>query len=72
MQLVYLKGDMNLIGKRLRGRKGHFMPASLLASQFATLEPPGPDETVITVSAEPPLDAVVAAILAALPTAVPD
>lgn len=50
VQLVYLKGDMNLIGKRLRGRKGHFMPVSLLDSQFAALEEPGADERALTVS----------------------
>ena len=44
VRLVYLKGDMDLIGQRLRGRKHHFMPASLLESQFATLEEPGADE----------------------------
>ena len=37
MRLVYLKGDKGLIGQRLRARKNHFMPASLLDSQFATL-----------------------------------
>ena len=50
MRLVYLKGDMNLIGQRLRGRKDHFMPASLLDSQFAALEEPGADERALIVS----------------------
>jgi gluconokinase len=50
VQLVYLKGDMALIGQRLRGRKHHFMPASLLDSQFATLEEPGADEGALIVS----------------------
>jgi gluconokinase len=35
---VYLKGSRELIGERLRARKGHFMPPSLLDSQFAALE----------------------------------
>jgi len=64
---VYLTGSRPTLAARITGRKGHFMPASLLDSQLATLEPPDPDEQVITVSVEPPLDAVVAAILAALP-----
>ena len=34
---------------RLTGRPGHFMPAALLDSQLADLEPPGPDEQAITV-----------------------
>ena len=37
---VYLEGSKDLILKRLQARKGHYMPASLLDSQFATLEEP--------------------------------
>lgn len=40
VQLVYLKGDYELIQHRLRARHGHFMKADLLASQFAALEEP--------------------------------
>ena len=40
VQLVYLKGDFALISKRLARRRGHFMKADLLASQFAALEEP--------------------------------
>ena len=39
-QVVYLKGSMELIRTRISGRKGHFAGASILADQFATLEPP--------------------------------
>lgn len=46
---VYLAGDRELIATRLALRHGHFMPPALLDSQFATLEPPGPDERAITV-----------------------
>jgi carbohydrate kinase (thermoresistant glucokinase family) len=49
--LVYIEGENSLIRGRLEGRKGHFMPASLLASQFATLEPPAESEQAIVVSA---------------------
>jgi carbohydrate kinase (thermoresistant glucokinase family) len=49
VRLVYLKGSQDLIRRRLEQRRGHFMPASLLDSQFATLEEPGPDERPITV-----------------------
>jgi carbohydrate kinase (thermoresistant glucokinase family) len=50
VRLVYLKGDMALIGRRLQARKHHFMPASLLESQFATLEEPRADERPVIVS----------------------
>jgi carbohydrate kinase (thermoresistant glucokinase family) len=49
VRLVYLKGSTELIAARIAARHGHFMPASLLDSQFATLEEPGPDERPITV-----------------------
>ena len=37
---VYLKGNIEIILKRMQKRDGHFMPASLLESQFSTLEEP--------------------------------
>jgi gluconokinase len=37
---VFLNGSMELIRSRLAERKHRYMPASLLESQFATLEPP--------------------------------
>ena len=46
---VYLAGSRELIARRVAARQGHFMPAALLDSQFAALEPPGPDEHAITV-----------------------
>ena len=52
---VDLVGSHELIAQRMAARQGHYMPTSLLDSQFATLEPPGPDERVITVDVgEPP------------------
>jgi gluconokinase len=50
VRLVYLAGSQALIEQRMRARTGHFMPASLLDSQFRTLEEPGADENPITVS----------------------
>lgn len=47
LRFVYLQGDFDLLGARLAARVGHYMPASLLASQFAALEPPAPDEDAI-------------------------
>lgn len=49
--LVYLRGDPALIRRRLTQRRHHFMPASLLDSQFATLEEPGADEHPIVLDA---------------------
>jgi carbohydrate kinase (thermoresistant glucokinase family) len=40
LKWVYLKGDLATIEPRLASRRGHFMPPSLLASQFAALEEP--------------------------------
>ena len=66
VRLVYLKGDAALIERRIATRHEHFMPASLLASQFEALEEPGPDEHPITVSIEPSPREIVAHIIAAL------
>jgi ribose 5-phosphate isomerase A len=49
VRLVYLRGGRDLIAKHLAGRRGHFMPASLLQSQIDTLEEPGPDEDPLTI-----------------------
>ncbi|WP_228235784.1 gluconokinase [Allomuricauda sp. M10] len=46
MAFVYLEGSFDLIQSRLLKRKGHFMPANLLQSQFDTLEPPKKEITV--------------------------
>ncbi|WP_295314334.1 gluconokinase [Roseobacter sp.] len=46
---LHLSGSRDLIAGRMGAREGHFMPLTLLDSQFAALEPPGPDETCVTV-----------------------
>jgi carbohydrate kinase (thermoresistant glucokinase family) len=66
VRLVYLKGDAMLIARRLAARDDHFMPPSLLRSQFDALEEPGPDENPVTVSIEPPPREIVARIVAGL------
>jgi gluconokinase len=63
LRVVYLKGDAATITPRLASRRGHFMPASLLASQFETLEEPR-DASVVDVAE--PVEAQVAAITRAL------
>lgn len=42
---IYLKGDEELIGSRMRARKNHFFKPAMLTTQFAALEEPGVDET---------------------------
>jgi gluconokinase len=59
VRIVYLNGTQQLIANRLAARKGHFMPADLLPSQFRTLEPPGSDENPVTVSIDAPVEAIV-------------
>jgi ribose 5-phosphate isomerase A len=53
VRLVYLRGGRDLIAEHLAGRHGHFMPASLLQSQFDTLEEPDPSEDPLTVGVGP-------------------
>ena len=66
VRLVYLKGDIDLISRRVATRHEHFMPASLLKSQFEALEEPGPDENPVVVSIAPRPREIVAQILADL------
>jgi len=51
---VFLAGSKTTIAQRLAARQAHFMPLSLLDSQFADLEDPQPDEPHITVDIDPP------------------
>jgi gluconokinase len=45
---VHLHGPFEVIADRMRRRVGHFMPVTLLRSQFDVLEPLAPDEDGIT------------------------
>ncbi len=60
---VYLAGSRAVIAERLVNRRGHFMPPSLLDSQFATLEEPQADENFIAVSIEASVDEIVDTIV---------
>jgi len=55
---VYLAGSRATIAARLSARQGHFMPSSLLDSQFATLEEPAPDEPAVRVEIGPEPEAI--------------
>lgn len=55
LRFIFLEGSRDLLMRRMQARKHHFMPASLLDSQMATLEPPRDEPGVLTldVSATP-------------------
>ena len=55
---VYLEGSQELIAQRIAARHHEYMPASLLSSQFATMEVPGPDENAMAVDIRLPVEAI--------------
>jgi gluconokinase len=63
VDFVFLDAEQAVIQKRLDARKGHFMPPSLLDSQFAALERPEPDERAVRGDATQPPDVIVASVL---------
>jgi gluconokinase len=66
VRLVFLKGDLDLIARRIAARADHFMPSTLLESQFAALEEPQPNERPIVVSIVPHPREIVEAIVSQL------
>jgi gluconokinase len=62
LRLVYLHGRRELLAQRVAARSGHYMPASLLDSQLATLEPPGADEAALAIDIEATTDQIVATL----------
>jgi gluconokinase len=63
---LHLTGPRELIADRMQHRPGHYMPVSLLDSQFSTLEPLAPDERGIVLEVSRPPDALADDALAAL------
>ena len=59
IEFVHLYGSTEVIGKRQASRPGHFMPPSLLASQFKPLEPLEPDERGVTIDVDQNIDGIV-------------
>jgi carbohydrate kinase (thermoresistant glucokinase family) len=53
VRIIFLKGDRDIVARRIAARADHFMPPALLDSQFKTLEEPKADERPITVSIVP-------------------
>jgi gluconokinase len=66
LRLLHLAGDPALIAARQAERAGHFMPPALMASQFATLEPPAPEEGAVVLDVRDPPAALVARVREAL------
>jgi len=60
---IHLAGSRELILDRMQRRKDHFMPASLVDSQFALLEPLGPDERGVVLDVARPPDVLASAAL---------
>ena len=58
-RFLHLFGTPEVIGARQASRPGHFMPASLLASQFETLEPLQPDESGVVIDVGQSIDSIV-------------
>lgn len=65
VEFLHLSGSPEVIGKRQASRPGHFMPASLLQSQFTTLEPLDADERGTTIDVDQDIDSIVETYVAA-------
>lgn len=63
VRLVYLRGEETLIQDRQAARLNHYMPASLVHSQFESLEVPGADERPLVVDVVAPAHTVVDQII---------
>lgn len=64
--LLFQHGDQALIATRMQARSGHYMPASLLDSQFETLEMPEREADVVTLAIDQPPAEMLRDALAAL------
>lgn len=59
VEFLHLAGTPEVIGRRQASRPGHFMPASLMASQFDTLEPLSADEQGVAIDVDQDIDSIV-------------
>jgi gluconokinase len=66
VRVVYLAGSVEQLSARIGARTDHFMPASMLASQLATLEPPGSDEDAVEIGIDGTPAEIAARALSAL------
>jgi gluconokinase len=65
-RMFFLTPDREVLARRLAARHGHFFPGQLLGTQLDSLEPPAPDERVLTIVPAGEPAATVAAIIALL------
>ena len=65
-QMVFLDVDPEELARRLAARQGHFFPEKLLGTQLDALDPPQPDEHVISVAEADDPSGTVASIIAVL------
>ncbi|MGW0160319.1 gluconokinase [Mycobacterium sp. NPDC003323] len=65
VEFLHLSGTLDVIGARQASRPGHFMPASLLRSQFQTLEPLEPDELGLVIDVDRNIDSIIETYVAA-------
>lgn len=63
LRFIHLHGDETLLRERMARRRGHYMPASLLASQIQTLQPPAADERATRLDTALPIESLAAAAL---------
>jgi len=63
VRFAYLRVPRTELAERLTSRTAHYMPASLLDSQLATLEIPGPEEDALAIDAERPVADIVGEIV---------
>lgn len=63
VMFLHLSGTRQVLLSRMAARTGHFMPPSLLDSQFAALEPPESDEAAVTVGIDQAPDSILAQLL---------
>jgi gluconokinase len=63
IEFLHLTGSPELVGSRQAGRSGHFMPASLMMSQFDALEPLDPDERGMAIDVGLSVDAIIEAFV---------
>ncbi|MDB5414484.1 MAG: gluconate kinase, family [Rubritepida sp.] len=66
LKVLHLSGVPELIAMRQGTRPDHFMPASLMASQFATLEAPEPEEGALVLDIAAAPEALIAKVMAML------
>ncbi len=59
IEFLHLEGTVETIGRRQASRPGHFMPATLLKSQFETLEPLEADERGVAINVDQSIDSII-------------